>query len=160
MKTRVLLLILALSGIAHAQTAATAPGALSTAPFFSDVPRDHWAFAAVQRLASAGIIEGVGAAGLGTAGVSAALPKAATAPAPRVAGSGVATTDFAARTKTVLGANPALKGALINVDVLSQKNQLVLRGTVKSEAQKHLATALAHKSAPGTAVSNLLRVVR
>ena len=26
--------------------------------FFPDVPRDHWAFAAVQRLAEAGIIEG------------------------------------------------------------------------------------------------------
>jgi hypothetical protein len=27
-------------------------------PYFPDVPRDHWAFAAVQRLAGAGIIEG------------------------------------------------------------------------------------------------------
>ena len=26
--------------------------------FFPDVPRDHWAFAAVQRLATTGIIEG------------------------------------------------------------------------------------------------------
>ena len=30
-----------------------------TTPFFSDVPRDHWAFAAVQKLAALGIIEGV-----------------------------------------------------------------------------------------------------
>ena len=27
-------------------------------PWFPDVPRDHWAFNAVQRLAKAGIIEG------------------------------------------------------------------------------------------------------
>ena len=30
--------------------------------FFPDVPRDHWAFAAVQRLASAGIVNGYPAA--------------------------------------------------------------------------------------------------
>ena len=35
---------------------AAAPG------FFPDVPRDHWAFAAVQRLATAGIVEGYPAA--------------------------------------------------------------------------------------------------
>ena len=30
--------------------------------FFPDVPRDHWAFAAVQRLAAAGIVNGYPAA--------------------------------------------------------------------------------------------------
>ncbi len=34
--------------------AQTAP----TAPLFRDVPRTHWAFAAVQRLAAAGILQG------------------------------------------------------------------------------------------------------
>lgn len=39
--------------------APAAPAAsIPTTPFFRDVPRDHWAYAAVQRLAGAGIIEG------------------------------------------------------------------------------------------------------
>lgn len=49
-------------GTAHAQTppapAASTPSAVSDTPYFPDVPRDHWAFAAVQRLAGAGILEG------------------------------------------------------------------------------------------------------
>ena len=35
--------------------------------FFPDVPRDHWAFAAVQRLAAAGIVNGYPATGAATA---------------------------------------------------------------------------------------------
>jgi len=53
---------LLVAGGAHAQLAPTpvspAPAPVSDAPYFPDVPRDHWAFAAVQRLAGAGIIEG------------------------------------------------------------------------------------------------------
>jgi len=56
-------------GTAHAQTtpapaastsspAASAPAPVSDTPYFPDVPRNHWAFAAVQRLAGAGILEG------------------------------------------------------------------------------------------------------
>ncbi len=61
-----LLAIGALSTAAFAQdqTVPTVPAPVNstpvpTTPFFSDVPRDHWAFAAVQKLAAAGIIEGV-----------------------------------------------------------------------------------------------------
>ncbi len=55
MKTRLLLALVALTGVAQAQTAPTAP---ESAPFFRDVPRDHWAFAALQKLGGAGIVEG------------------------------------------------------------------------------------------------------
>lgn len=34
------------------------PAPASDVPYFPDVPRNHWAFAAVQRLAGAGVIEG------------------------------------------------------------------------------------------------------
>lgn len=42
-----------LPGAARAQTAAD-----QSKPWFPDVPKDHWAYNAVQRLAHAGIIEG------------------------------------------------------------------------------------------------------
>lgn len=59
-------LALALAGAAHAQTSTSAPAASTPAastpatdvPYFPDVPRNHWAFAAVQRLAGAGLVEG------------------------------------------------------------------------------------------------------
>lgn len=68
-KNHLALLALALvsAGAAHAQTSSTpetpapavsTPAPASDVPFFPDVPRDHWAFAAVQRLAGAGILEG------------------------------------------------------------------------------------------------------
>lgn len=44
-----------------ATTPATPPVSIApdqAEPFFSDVPRNHWAFSAVQTLAAAGIIEG------------------------------------------------------------------------------------------------------
>ncbi|BCM91104.1 hypothetical protein IAD21_02968 [Abditibacteriota bacterium] len=53
--------LVALSGAAFAQTQpvpAPATAAVPTTPIFKDVPPTHWAFAAVQRLAAAGIIEG------------------------------------------------------------------------------------------------------
>lgn len=88
MKTRFLLLLLAIGGVAHAhaqnaptQTAPTqnTPAPTEAAPFFRDVPRNHWAFAAVQRLAGAGIVEGVGA------GEKATPQKMTAAPATKVA---------------------------------------------------------------------------
>jgi len=64
---KILLPLLALSALAPAAFAQDAPSAapaasstsVPTTPFFSDVPPGHWAFAAVQKLAAAGIIEGV-----------------------------------------------------------------------------------------------------
>lgn len=155
MKTRFLLSILALSGAAlgggaHAQNAPTqnTPAPTEAAPFFRDVPRNHWAFAAVQRLAGAGIVEGVGTG-----------EKAA--PAPRVA---LPTPRFNAAStvpavKTALSANPALRGATIDVDG-SNDGHLFLRGTVRNQAKKALATAIARKHAPRFTVINQLRVTR
>ncbi len=154
MKTRLLLSLLAVSGAAHAQNA-PAPqipvqSAPESAPFFRDVPRDHWAFAAVQKLAGAGILEGVGN--------EAAPQKMTVLPAPRAATNGNAALKVPS-TRAALGANPALKSARINVVGLGQ-NSLILRGTVKSEAQKQLASAIARKNAPGFNISDQLRVTR
>ena len=65
-----LVALVAISGAAFAQdeptttpaTPAAPAAATPSAPAFPDVPRDHWAFAAVQRLAGAGIVEGYPAA--------------------------------------------------------------------------------------------------
>lgn len=57
-----------------------------------------------------------------------------------------------------LSANPAMRGAAINVDTMSAKRQIVLRGVVKSAAQKNLAGAIARKSAGDFAVVNQLIV--
>ena len=62
-----LVALVAISGAAFAQDEPTATPvapatSTPTAPAFPDVPRDHWAFAAVQRLAGAGIVEGYPAA--------------------------------------------------------------------------------------------------
>ncbi len=46
--------------VAQAPSGAMKPAEMSG--FFPDVPRDHWAFAAVQRLAGAGIVNGYPAA--------------------------------------------------------------------------------------------------
>ena len=53
--------------------------------FFPDVPRDHWAFAAVQRLASAGIVEGYPAAPAQAATAPAMAAKVAAAKDVKVA---------------------------------------------------------------------------
>ena len=42
--------------------------------FFPDVPRDHWAFAAVQRLAATGIVNGYPSATAATPPAMAAKP--------------------------------------------------------------------------------------
>lgn len=156
MKTRFLLSLLALSGAAHAQNAPapsipvqSAPQA--QAPFFRDVPRDHWAFAAVQKLAGAGILEGVG--------TNAAPDKVTVAPTPRVATKNEWVV-ITYKTKTALGANAALKGTRIDVETQVQSQTVTLTGTVKSDAQKRLATAIARKNAPGYSISNQLRVTR
>lgn len=156
MKTRILLSLFAMGaigGAAHAQTLPPAPQTApeTQAPFFRDVPRDHWAFAAVQKLAAAGILEGYGN--------DAAPAKVAVSPAPSLNFASRVTT-ITPRTKSALGANSALKGSMINVDAAPQNPLLTLSGTVKSEAQKQLAGAIARKNAPGFTVSNRLRVVR
>jgi osmotically-inducible protein OsmY len=60
--------------------------------------------------------------------------------------------------KTALGQNAALKGSKIDVDTLGTKDTVALRGTVKSEAQKKLAEAIAKKNAPHYKIANQLKV--
>lgn len=64
-----------------------------------------------------------------------------------VAGAGDAAI-YTPKIKTALGAEKALMGSEINVDTLADKKTIALRGTVKSEAQKTMAGAVAKKNAP------------
>ncbi|RYX83205.1 hypothetical protein EON83_15975 [bacterium] len=87
-----LLTLVAISGAAVAQDtpAPQAPVApvIPSTPIFKDVPPTHWAFAAVQRLAAAGIIEGYPSTAAPTTQVLAkvvpAAPTAAKVPAAKV----------------------------------------------------------------------------
>lgn len=60
--------------------------------------------------------------------------------------------------KTALGANAGMKGSNINVD--TKDGAVSLMGTVKSEAQKKMAEAIAKKSATGMTVKNMLTVAK
>ncbi len=79
-------------------------------PFFPDVPRDHWAFAAVQRLAGAGIIEGYQTppARLKTSVAAPAAPKVIVAKTPAKAKT-VAKTKVAAKTRVAANAKKAVR---------------------------------------------------
>ena len=73
-----------------------------------------------------------------------------------VAGAGDAAI-YTPKIKTALGANAAMAGSNINVDTIAGKNEIALRGTVKSSAQKTMAEAIAKKEAPaGYTVVNQL----
>ena len=68
---------------APAKVAPATPGTMKSAEapgFFPDVPRDHWAFAAVQRLAGEGIVNGYPPAPAATAPAMAAKPDDSKAP--------------------------------------------------------------------------------
>ena len=88
------------SPAAHAQTAPA-----TEQPFFRDVPPGHWAFAAVQKLAGAGILEGY------PAGPAAPAPAVAKAPAPKKASAPakVATKPVAKKTVAKTPATAARK---------------------------------------------------
>ncbi|MBW3636813.1 MAG: BON domain-containing protein [Armatimonadetes bacterium] len=107
-------------------------------PFFSDVPRDHWAFAAVQKLAGAGIVEG--------------FP-------PSAPMASIQAASVAPKIKTALGANAALRGENIIVEFHSATKNVTLRGTVQNAARRKLASAIARKNVPDIRVVNELRVV-
>jgi hypothetical protein len=143
------------SGLTWAQEAPApnaAPQAAPDAPFFRDVPRDHWAFAAVQKLAAAGILEGFPR--------SAPVPSAKI-PAPVRSGAAPATRfdvlTNVQRLKAALSAAPGLRGAQIDIDGTGD-GRLFLRGTVATHAQGQLAAAIPRKSAPGYSLFNQLRV--
>jgi hypothetical protein len=117
----------------RAQNAASA-----TRPLFPDVPTTHWAFAAVQKLAEAGILEGF-------------PPSAPKANVGRAA-------SITPLIKTALEANASLRGSGINVSTEDETKTVSLQGIVKNNARKQLATAIATKHAPDYRILNQLRV--
>ena len=80
---------------------------IPTTPFFRDVPRDHWAFAAVQRLAAAGIIQGVPPTSTTTAETPTTTAVAKLSPAPAIPKTQAAKTSKTASKK--IAAKPAPK---------------------------------------------------
>lgn len=68
------------------------------------------------------------------------------------------TAAMTSKVKTAIGANAGLKGTRIDVDTMAGKNNISLQGTVKTAAQKNLATAVAKKAAPGYNIKNMLKV--
>jgi osmotically-inducible protein OsmY len=103
----------------------------------------------------------VGATGNAVAGagnaVAGAASNAATGAANVADGAGSAAV-LTPKIKTAIGAAAALKGTTINVDTLADKNQIALRGSVKTAAQKSLAESIAKKNAPGYTIANQLKV--
>lgn len=112
-------------------------------PAFSDVPRGHWAYNAVQRLAQAGIIEG--------------YPLNTEQQANSASGSTLNDANAASVVRAGTAANAALAGSLINVDTTS--TSVMLSGTVKSQVQKVLAEQIAKRKAGNLKVINHLKIV-
>ena len=76
-----------------------------------------------------------------------AVANTAVAAGGAVAGAGDAAI-YTPKIKTAIGAEKALMGSTINVDTIAAKKTIALRGTVKSAAQKTMASAIAKKNAP------------
>jgi hypothetical protein len=149
--------VLALAFISNVVPVVAQETAPQTPQFFPDVPRDHWAFAAVQKLAGAGILEGypAGTAALPAVGAPAVAPLVEIRP--EIDSTGLRLVPLV---KSALVANPALKGSQINIDFISKGRILALRGAVKTKAQKQLAEAIARKKAPQVRISNQLSLAR
>ena len=118
---------------------------------FPDVPDNHWAAAAVKKLAEAGIVEG--------------FPSSSKSRAAEAAVDGTST-DFVLnvpRIKTALVNSAGLAGTAINVDAWMPANAtqsvVAIRGNVKNAAQKKLAESIAQKTAPDARIINQLKIV-
>ena len=112
-------------------------GAQSTpAPTFSDVPRDHWAFEAVQKLADDGIVVD--------------LPETAPNRAQQAAN----------KVQTLLNANATLKKSGIWIAPISTTNKLAVRGVVAGWAQVKWALQLAKQAAPDFEIVNQLGIAK
>ncbi|MBV9470725.1 MAG: BON domain-containing protein [Abitibacteriaceae bacterium] len=121
----------------------TQESATEDKPYFSDVPKEHWAYNAVQRLVRAGIIEGYPA---GTE----QRPNWTKIPLPQTA-------IVQPLIKSALAANATLKTAEINVDTTS--DSIFLSGTVENEFQKRLVEAIAKQKAGNLKIVNNVLVV-
>lgn len=111
-------------------------------PYFPDVPKEHWAYNAVQRLVQVGIIEGYPSGAEQTAQRPIALPQAA-----------IVTPVI----KSLLVSDSALKNTNINVDTTA--TSVTLSGVVKSREQKLLAGQIARQKAPHFKIINNIKVV-
>lgn len=95
----------------------------------------------------------------GAANAGAAISNGAANVGAAAAGAGAALTKTTAIKNALTGQSTGpLKGAVINVDTLAAKKTVVLRGTVKSAAQKTLAASIAKKGAGDFTVENQLVV--
>ncbi len=65
---------------------------------------------------------------------------------------------YVPRVKTALGADAAMRGSMIDVDGLGDKNLMVLRGTTANQKQRELATTIASRNAVGVTIVNQLVV--
>lgn len=114
---------------------------------FSDVQDNHWAAAAVKRLAEAGIIEGY----------PAVAPQRPSWVQKRLSNPALhQTSTVQPLIKSALAANAALKGTEINVDTTLEA--IFLNGTVVNSAQSKVAEAIARQKAGNLKVVNNLTV--
>ncbi len=129
-----------------AATFASAAQAQST---FRDVPDNHWAAAAVKRLAEAGIIEGRGA--VSSADVTSNEDNA------------LNTIVSTSQITSALSNNPSLERQKINVVVTAparkQRGIVTLTGAVRNQAQQTIAASIARREAPYYTIVNRLKVV-
>lgn len=140
------LIAVALSAVSAGAVLAQGATPPEEQPFFPDVPRGHWAFSAVQKLAAAGIIEGRPASASRRAMTPQESEQMAALLTPKI--------------KTALMANAALKGALINVDTSRLSQTITLSGTVRNMEQAQLASQIALSEAPGSPIVNRLQLVQ
>lgn len=118
---------------------------------FRDVPDNHWAAAAVKRLAEAGIIEGRPESSASNSAFG------------NISNTSNADLLIAPKVKTALTQNAAVANVNVNVDVTSpakgRTGTVTLIGTVANQAQRTLATSIARHEAPGYVIINQLKVV-
>ncbi len=120
-------------------------GAVNTTGNVADAAADttgNMADAAGNNLNTAGEAVGNTVDSAGTAVANTAMGAGSA-----VAGAGDALI-YTSKVKTALGAEKAMQGSKIDVDTLADKKEIVLRGTVKSSAQKTMAEAVAKKNGP------------
>lgn len=79
-------------------------------------------------------------------------------PASTQASSGMTNSELQARVRTQLDTDAAIKAAHLLVDTASDKHELTLTGTVKSQELRDKAAKLAQDAAPGITVKNNISV--
>jgi IS4 transposase len=132
---------------------------------FSDVPDNHWAAAAVKRLAAAGIIEGFPMRGARQTTQKAARQELRTSlKATRVSMSAAKISEadlkvaLVAKVKAAWKGDKSLDGQTLDVDVNTQTSQVTLTGSVRNSAQKQRAEELAKQQCPGVTIINQIKV--